>query len=146
MRRWFIGTNDYWFNGYISLEETPWYLIVLNDLVMHTCDLISRLGIPIPKKWREDYGNLGDVFHLFVCDPVTQFVWKRTEVKNISLPYFFLKKEFPDDMGEDIWEGEYDKQRKKNKKLAEKLDKRFNRAYNKVLEHEKLIYKERRRS
>jgi len=146
MRQWFIGTNDYWFTATIYLEETPWYLVIFNDLVMQICGFLGRLSIPLPKKWREYYGDLGDVFHLFVCDPVSQYVWKKTEVKRISLPYFFLKERFPEEFEHSDWDEEPPPERFINKKLAAALDKSFNRAYNKVLEHENLIFKERRRT
>lgn len=146
MRRWFIASNDYWFTAHIHLEKTPWYLVVLNDLVMHICGFIGRLDIPIPKKW-EYYGNLGSVFHVFVCDPVSQFVWKKTEFIGISLPYFFLKERFPEEfeLSESDWDDEPPLERFENKKLAAALDKRFNRAYNKVLDHENRVFKERGR-
>jgi len=147
MKQWFIGFNDYWYTGTIYLEKVPWHMVAVENLVMYICDTINRLDIPIPRKWRKDYGNLGGVFHVFVCMKITDFVSKKTESKSISLPFFFLEEEFPyENLKDDVYDGEFDKQRKKNKKSAKKLDKRFRRAYNKVLEHENLIFKERRRT
>jgi len=138
MRRWFIGFNDYWYTASVWLEEVPWYLIAAENVVMWLCHALHY--IPIPKRWREDYGSLGGLFHAHVCNSITQFVWRKTEHTTISLPFFFLKKMFPkelEDDGDDFWEG--DKQRENNEKLAKDLDKAFKDAYNKVGEHENLI-------
>ena len=141
MRQWYIGVNNYWYTACIGLEDVPWYLLATEAIVMHVCDFISRLGIPIPKKWREDYGDLGGVFHVHACVPITQFVFDRTERIRVSLPFFFLKEMFPEEFEDDdeLWED--DKQRKKNEKLAKKLDKRYRSAYNKVVKHENIINK-----
>lgn len=96
--------------------------------------------IPIPKKWREDYGSLGGLFHAYVCNPTTQFVWKRTERTTMPLPFFFLREMFPKEAEDDddgFWEG--DKQRENNEKLARDLDKTFKDVYNKIKKHEHLI-------
>lgn len=138
MRRWFIGFNDYWYTACIWLEETSWYLVSAEYVVEWFCHALHY--IPIPKKWREDYGNLGSLFHIYVCDPVTQFVWKKAERTRIQLPFFFLREMFPkeiEDDDEDFWED--DKKRENNEKLARDLDIMFKNAYNRIEEHEQLI-------
>lgn len=141
MRQWFIGFNDYWYTACIWLDETPWYLVAAESVVTHLCSALHH--IPVPKKWSEDYGSLGGLFHCYVCMPCTLFVHDKTKTTRIPLPFFFLEEQFPEEKVEDVWEDEYDEQRKKNEKSAKRLDKGYRSAYNKVLAHECLINKGR---
>lgn len=143
MRRWFVGFNDYWYTASIWLEETPWYLVAAEWAVSWVCFALHY--IPAPKKWREDYGSLGGLFHAHVCAPVTQFVWDRTEAITVSLPFFLLRRLFPKEnepADEDLWEE--DEQREDNEKSARDLDKVFEDAYNELKKHECRIDKRRK--
>jgi hypothetical protein len=143
MRRWTVGFNDYWYTASIWLEETPWYLVLAEWAVSWVCFALHY--IPVPKKWREDYGSLGGLFHVYVCASVTQFVWDRTKTTTVRLPFFMLRKMFPKEaelIDEDFWED--DEQWEENKKSAKALDKVFEDAYSILEEHECRINKRRR--
>ena len=115
MKTYSVGINDYWHTGSIHLEEVPTGLYYLESMTMWICDHIP--AIPLPKikfkvrvrdgwdytdnkdGWtdlNEWYSDIQQVFHIYICTWVTNFVWKHTKVVNIDLPYKFLQEKFPD--------------------------------------------------
>jgi hypothetical protein len=51
---------------------------------------------------REWFGDIQQVWHVFVC--VSIFNWCQTKIKTtaVKLPYFYLKERFPDSFGTEI--------------------------------------------
>lgn len=151
MRQWFVGFNDYWFTSCIFLEDTPLYLLVLERLTERICYLLNKLDLELPRKkfklkdeedwcftknsdgWtdlKEQYGGVGQLWHSFVCIPVTDFVGKKTERHVIHLPYFFLQEKFPKIFDpEDLWEDDDGDKREINKTKAQKINKEFKELY-----------------
>lgn len=101
MQRWYIARNNFWFTAAIEMEETPWYLVLLETVVMHVCGWLHYLNWLPTKRLRENYGSVGELFHCFVCMPTVDFVYKYTDMKRIDVPYFALKDQFPEAFMED---------------------------------------------
>lgn len=105
MRRWSIGRNNIYFDASIYLEDAPWYVFLLDDLVNQTCGYFPPIPLPkikfTPKDetekytLRDWYGDTQQLFHAFVCAPITEWCYKKTKMELIGLPYFFLKEKFP---------------------------------------------------
>jgi hypothetical protein len=66
------------------LTEGPWWSFLLDNLMV-VCDYVPAISLPpIPMKddegkpttWREWYGDTHTMFHLWVCVPVSQFVYR----------------------------------------------------------------------
>lgn len=153
MRRWYVGFNDYWFTVSIYLEETPMGLCFLDWLVSWICYFIPAIKLPKIKfrlknkeEWdwidsgdgwtdlREWYGDTDQLWHVFVCMPINDLTWRRTETKIIDLPFNFAREKFPNDYIEsdyDDWD-EDQAEIEKNRESAEQLYKEFKEVYNKL--------------
>ena len=91
MRRdWFIARNNIYFKAHLSIEEVPNWIYILERIIGWVCDRCSH-------KW------LWWV-HVYIHDPVFQFMWKKTKEIRIDLPYKFLLEISPNSFDE----GEYD--------------------------------------
>jgi len=149
-KRWYIGFNDYWFTASIFLEEVPIVLCFLEWLVSWICYFIPFIKLPKIKfklkdksSWdftenedgwtnlREWYGDLSQLWHAFICIPVTDLVWKYTKMKVIDLPFNFAREKFPNEYIE-VDDYVDDVKVNKNKKIASQLDKKFKNVYNKL--------------
>ncbi len=99
MRDWNVGTNSYYKKADLILDEGPWYAFLTSDLIMLICSKIPPVPIPfgtLIKITRDDqkhtvteyYGNIADLFHMFVCSPVTQWAFKKIKtIKQIPIDY-----------------------------------------------------------
>lgn len=152
MRRWFVGFNDYWFTANIYLEETPIGLCFLEWLVLWICYFIPAIKLPKIKfklknkeewEWIESkdgwtdlqdwYGDLSQLWHSFICMPISDLTWRRTETKIIELPFSFALEKFPNDYTKNDYEDDEDGIKvKKNREAAEQLYKEFKEVYNKL--------------
>lgn len=91
MRQWFVGSNNYWFTASIWLEEAPFVLIFMEWLVMHICDAFTLIRLP----------KIHELWHIYVCSNVTDLRHKYTKSIDVALPYFYLKKKFPEEFNRD---------------------------------------------
>lgn len=153
MRRWFIGFNNYWFTSSVFLEEIPMGLCFLEWLVAWVCYFIPPIKLPKIRfrlRNKEDwdfigsengwtdlrawYGDLSQLWHAFVCIPVTDLVWKYTKMKTINLPFNFTREKFPNEYVKSNYDiDDLDNvEINKNKKIADQFDKEFRNIYNKL--------------
>ncbi len=109
MTRWGIGINNFWFTGSVILEEAPWYIFIIESCISWICHFIPP--IPLPKiKIKIDgevtnlydyYGTTADLFHVFVCDPIQQWCFRKIKNDWIHFPYFLLEQKFPEKFKDD---------------------------------------------
>jgi len=151
-KRWYIGFNDYWYTASIYLEEVSIGFAFLESLSFWICHFIPPIKLPKIKfklknkddwDWTENkngwtdlqewYVDIGQLWHLFVCVPISHLRYKYTKTKIIDLPFNFALEKFPDeyvdyydDFTDDLIE------RKKNKKIADEFDERFKEIYDKL--------------
>ena len=148
MKNWTIGVNQFYFDSAIYLEEAPWYIFLLRNLIPFICNLIPR--IPLPKikiKIKEDgsepeetnlqeyYGTTWDLFHNFICVPLTGWCFDNIIYKSFSFPYDMLKKEYPEyfkdiDNYED--DEEYKKESEENLEYSKYVEGEFKKVYDKL--------------
>jgi hypothetical protein len=83
MKRWNTGWNDYWYTASLILDETPILLVFLDWIMDWLCHLIYFIP------W------IGERFHIYVHDPIWQFIGKHTNSTWIPLPYKFVQDIFP---------------------------------------------------
>lgn len=150
MRRWYVGFNNYWFTASIFLEETPIGLVFLEWLSMRICDSIPSIKLPRikfrlkdKKDWdftdnndgwtnlRDWYGDISQVWHLFICIPVIDLVFKYTKTGIIDLPFNFAREKFPNEYIDTDYD-EDDINVNRNRITANKLDKEFKDVYYKL--------------
>ena len=103
MKTWTYATNSYYKTATYILEEGPWYSFFIEHLIQTLCDAFSVLPIPFGSKIKikdeevytlnEYYGSLGSIFHVYVCDPVSIFCYKKRKETYINVNYEQLKKE-----------------------------------------------------
>lgn len=154
VQRWFVGFNDYWFTASIHLEETPMGLCFLEWLVGWICHSIPAIKLPKIRfrlkdknEWdwaesndgwtdlREWYGDLSQLWHIFVCVPVNNLAWKRTETKVIDLPFNFAREKFPNSYTDSSYCSNSSKdlvEEEKHRKVADQLEKEFKEVYDKL--------------
>lgn len=144
MKRWSIGINDYYYTSGISLEEASWYIFFLEWLISWICYYFPRIPLPNFIKIKRDgeiyglkdyYGTTRDLFHIFVCMPVSNWSWNKTKFEYIEFPYEEIMKKFPkkfkdDDIDEDDIEEKII--RNKNYEYSKKIGKEFMNSYNKL--------------
>lgn len=110
MKFWTYAANSYYKTASYILEEGPWYSFVIESLIETICE--SLMVIPIPfgsnikikrdfldngeyetytlKEW---YGSLGDIFHVYICSPISEFCYKKRQETHLNTDYEQLKKE-----------------------------------------------------
>jgi len=160
MKSFNIGTNNYWYTASVILDDVPAPLYYLARITEFICDHIPSIPLPqIPIKlkdkdtydWtdnndgrtnlKEWYGDIQQLFHLYVCTPVHHLVWKHTKSISIDLPYDFLKERFPDEfrnMDVEYTDEEDIEFRMKTKKLADQAYNEFLSVFDKLnYEHKK---------
>jgi len=152
-----VGINNYWHTASLHLEEVPAGLHFLKELTMWICGIfpeIPLLKIKFKLKNPDDYdcttnedgwtdlnewfGDTQSLFHIYICTPVTEYVWKRTKFRSINLPYGFAKGMFPNEFREvekdyGYWDDKLDIEfRKKTKKISDWTDKQFREVYQRL--------------
>ena len=86
----------------------------------------------------EWFGDTQSLFHIYICTPVTEYVWKRTKFRSINLPYGFAKGMFPNEFREvekdyGYWDDKLDIEfRKKTKRISDWTDKQFREVYQRL--------------
>ena len=116
MKKWSYGINSYYKTASIYLEEAPWYLMLLQDTTERICDLMSYWNIPLIGRIKitkdseiytisEYYGGMKDLFHCFVDTPISNFCWKRTKTKIISIEWEKAKELFYEE-DKEFWDKE----------------------------------------
>jgi len=98
MTSWHFGGNCYfkYRSGSIYLIDRPWWLALVvwfsDEILGRICDLL--MCIPLPKYGRiveqgqvftikEYYGTVGDLFHIYIHDPVFTWCWTHKKKKEI---------------------------------------------------------------
>jgi hypothetical protein len=96
MKRWHVYEND----ESVSLEEGPWWAFVLPWIF--NCMWIPAIRFPaVPYRlkdqedisghgsewttWREWYGDISQMFHIYVCSPVDHFCDKHIRSVDYNL-------------------------------------------------------------
>jgi len=111
MRNWSYGINGLHKSASINLEEAPFYMFILKEIFDFIDSLI--LPIPLPKikmklkdlgdieangeewtTWHDWYGDLSQLFWVYVYDPFFQWYNKKIDEKVIDIPYRKLRKLF----------------------------------------------------
>jgi hypothetical protein len=127
MKLFNIGSNDYYHVASIHLDEVPFGLYYLREFLMWVCGHIPNIPFPkcipwkSPEGWmsmREWFGDTQQWFHVNICTPMFYFTDKHTKHRHISLPYSFLKKEFPDFFEN---ESEWDEEDKQFRQLTKEM-------------------------
>ena len=146
MRRWSVGINNYYFTSHIYLDEAPWYVFVVEYIIQTICSYIPRIPLPNIKIIRDGeettlkewYGSTSDLFHIFICSPICEWCFKKTEIKDFQFPYEVLKKSFPKSFkgienfyteSDDIEERQ---ELKENEEYSKMIGEVFNEAYKKL--------------
>lgn len=158
MKEYNVGFNDYWRTASVSFYKVPLGLRVLEDFVTWICDILGRTYIPLPPlpykiKDKDDwdcmntkdgwvksnswYESVDVLFHLFVCVPTHNFVWKHTKVKTLNLSFDFAKEMFPEEykrccVDYTFWDGECNEEDWEHLKRAEKLSRWVDRQFREV--------------
>jgi len=128
MKRWNTGWNDYWFTASLILDEAPLLLVFLEWFMDWVCYLIGFIP------W------IGDHFHVWIHDPIFQFIWRHTKTTWIPLPYKLAEETFTREFKEfekSEWEDPEDKELIYNNwiKMME-LHYEFMQVYKKLQKHE----------
>jgi hypothetical protein len=141
MRRWGIGYNNYYFTSSIHLEEAPWYVFMLETTIQNICHYFPR--IPLPKikiirdnektNLREYYGTTGDLFHVYICEPIFGWCWNKIKENSFNFPYLTLKEQYPDSFeDEDLWDEDQLDEVKENEEYSKMIGDEFNIVYKKL--------------
>lgn len=151
LRKWSIAHNNMFFTATLILEEAPWYVYMIDSIFNFLCHYFPN--IPLPKikikvdgekyTMREYYGTTGDLFHLYIHDPIIHWFYKRIKETHVHLPYQYLQTNFPEDVQNpeeyfsvdpEIGWGEEDvKKIKENRKYSDEVYKEFAEAWKKVI-------------
>ena len=123
MKTWSYGINSIYKKASIYLEESSWWVFVLNRSIEFLCDIVP--SIPLPKikirlkdkediefnggskwtTWREWYGDLSQLFHCFVHIPIFDFCQKKIRYKFIEIDYDKAKEIFYEE-DKEFWDRE----------------------------------------
>lgn len=146
MKRWGIGTNNYFFTGGIYLDESEWYIFLIERIILFICDYFPSFSLPSfiykydmdGEKYslKEYYGTTQDLFHIFICEPISTWCFKKTKTTYIHFPYEMLKEKFPVEF-ENIEECEFieledAKNVKENLKYSKEVEFEFREVYSKL--------------
>jgi len=98
----------------VYLEEAHLWVWLLDDIIEFICDIFNSFDIPLPdipiplfrkddikfndgKRWvsmKQEWGDIGNLFHGQIHMPVSGFCFKRTKTWRIKYDYDKLKKMF----------------------------------------------------
>lgn len=84
MRRWSYGANSLYKTAHIFIEDAPRWAFILEDIVGEICDILYRL----PLVWRTP---IPEYTHLYIHEPVSKGLWRRTSTVAIEVDYEELK-------------------------------------------------------
>jgi|GEM_PF-4079470 len=102
---WCYGINSLYETGHICLEEGPWWAFAIERMSLFVCDHFPRIALPaVPMitedgertTWQEWYGTLGDLWHLYVDEPVWYWAHSKIAETLIELPYNDIRAMFYD--------------------------------------------------
>jgi len=149
MKLWSIGSNNIYFTSSIFLEEAPWYIFGLQILIQCICSFIPNIPLPKIKIIRENeetnlrvwYGSISSLFHIFICEPISNWCYDKIETKSIEFPYFLLKEKFPESFKdtEEYFNDEDSDRIKANFEHSKQIGEQFEVVYKKI----KNIFKHR---
>jgi len=116
MKTWYYASNSLkrFNSGVVILETKPWYVVFIGWLFDGplSCAHIPAIPFPdwFPKARDEDdpeskqtlkewYGDLGQLYHVHVCSPVSDWEWEHPKKKeySIDMTYDELRKIFYSD-------------------------------------------------
>jgi hypothetical protein len=115
------GINSYLKKCSLHIDFVPFWLVILENFFTFICAyLVPSIPLPKIKIIREDekttvkeyYGDLQQVFHLYVHNPIYEYCCRRTDSKSIELDYETARKVFYD-KDKKFWDDE--------EKLAEEM-------------------------
>lgn len=146
MKRWTIGTNNYFFTGGIYLDEAEWYIFLLEYVIQCICDHFPSFSLPSfiyihddeDNKYslKEYYGTTQQLFHIFICEPISTWCFNKTSMTHICFPYDMLKeifpKEFETEEKYEFAELEDKKYVKENLKYSKEVEFEFREVYSKL--------------
>ena len=149
MKTYHINCNDYYRSATLVLCETPTILYFLTVFVQYVCSFFP--SIPLPKLYyrsssgpttlRNWFGDTQQLFHCYVCTPLSSLLRQHTKFVSIDLPYKFAKERFPTEFKD--FEFEWDEDDRKFIKKARKLDERSYHYFKEVYETLNVDYKRR---
>jgi len=104
MRKWTYGINSYHKTAHICVDDAPWWVFALDNLIEFICDIIP--SIPFPRvrlrlrdpediecnesewtTWKDWYGDLNQYFHLYAHCPVFEYCQDKMNSKSVDIPY-----------------------------------------------------------
>ena len=142
MTRWFIGTNNYYYEGSIILEEGPWYVFFIEQIMNLICHYVPMIPLPKIKIIRDNeetnlneyYGTINDLFHLYVHDKIFKWCYNRIKMTFVRFPYQMLDEMFPGKVVDDndFDDEEMKEEVKKNKEISDQVYKEFKVVYEKL--------------
>jgi len=112
MRRWSYGINSFHKKATIYIEDGSFFIFAIDNFIEFICDHIPPIGLPdikINLKNNEDiefndgnkqttlrdwYGDLRELFHLFVHVPIFDYCNKRINVRSLEIEYEEVKRIF----------------------------------------------------
>jgi hypothetical protein len=111
MKSWGYGANSYHKTTSVYLEEGHWWFFFIRAFGDFICEHAPSIPLPNIKfklndkedvkfhgsEWttlKEWYGDLNQVVHLKIHEPILDFFWKKTTEINIEVPYSKLRKLF----------------------------------------------------
>jgi len=142
MTRWFVGTNNYYYEGSISLEEAPWYIFAIEYIMDIICHYFPQIPLPKIKIKRngeiytlnEYYGTTADLFHLYIHLPIFKWLYKNITNTHLRFPFQMLQEYFPDKISYTDFSDfeESVKEIDENKKYSEEVYEEFKLIYEKL--------------
>jgi len=125
MKTWSYGINSLYRTAVIDLRTGPWWAFALERASEGCCDLTPVPPLPNIKlklrdsddielngglpwtTWRQWYGDLSQLFHIFVSVPVFNFCQSRIRCKMVESDYDKLKEMFYEE-DKKFWDEEMD--------------------------------------
>lgn len=131
MKQWGIGFNDYFHTSSIILEEGSMWLYLVDRVISFICYCIPSIKPPKIKfrlknkdDWdvtenndgytdlQEWYGDISQVWHIFVCMPWCTFMYKRIKTEMIDMPFDEMVRRFPQEAALCMENGNLEQQEK----------------------------------
>ena len=140
MIRWNIVTNDYFFTSSVILEKAPWYIFTIEFCIQWICYFIPQIPLPRVKikinneetNLKDYYGTVADLFHIYICSPITQWCFRKIKSDSIYFPYKELERMFPEKFKSEKELLFTEEETKENKEYSEIIGEEFLAAYKKL--------------